>query len=113
MMRRVLTLAGVVCVSANQGPQDWELENLALYRAGELNEAELGLANLKMGMRDPSLMSEVAQWLRHPDGRDRLVKMMVDPTFQDQAKETAEKLKEEGVFPAFFDIGALRQASPW
>jgi hypothetical protein len=57
-----------------------------------------------MGMRDPSLMSEVAQWLRHPDGRDRLVKMMANPVFQDQAKETAEKLKEEGVFPAFLTL---------
>jgi len=100
----VLALASLVCVSANQGPHDWELENLALYRAGELNDAELGLANLKMGMRDPSLMSEVAQWLRHPDGRDRLVKMMANPMFQEQAKETADKLKEEGVFPAFLTL---------
>jgi hypothetical protein len=101
MMRRILTLAGVVSVGAINDAHDWELENLAHYRAGELNDAELGLANLKMGMRDPSLMSEVAQWMRQPDGRDRMIKMMADPEFQQQAKDTIEKVTVDGALPNF------------
>merc|ERR1719389_412730 len=97
----VLALASLVSASAINGVHDWELENLAQYRAGELNDAELGLANLKMGMRDPSMMSEVAQWMRQPDGRDRLIKLMADPEFQQQAKNTVEKVKVDGALPSF------------
>merc|ERR1719183_1907250 len=52
-------------------------------------------------MRDPSMMSEVAQWMRQPDGRDRLIKMMADPEFQQQAKDTVEKVKVDGALPSF------------
>merc|ERR550537_1105029 len=52
-------------------------------------------------MRDPSMMSEVAQWMRQPDGRDRLIKMMADPEFQQQAKYTVEKIKVDGALPSF------------
>merc|ERR1719281_1664015 len=52
-------------------------------------------------MRDPSMMSEVAQWMRQPDGRDRLIKMMADPEFQQQAKYTVEKVKVDGALPSF------------
>jgi hypothetical protein len=66
-----------------------------------LNDAELGLANLKMGLRDPSMMSEVAQWMRQPDGRDRLIKMMADQEFQQQAKDTVQAIKVDGALPSF------------
>jgi len=45
---------------------------------------------LKMAMRDPSLMSEVAQWLRQPEGKSQLIKMLAKPGFMDQAKVVAE-----------------------
>eukprot|EP00962_Isochrysis_galbana_P008207 scaffold2240_cov124-Isochrysis_galbana.AAC.2 len=32
-------------------PADWELENLARHRAGQLNSAELGMAQLKGAMQ--------------------------------------------------------------
>nr|QPB44616.1 fucoxanthin chlorophyll a-c binding protein [Karenia mikimotoi] len=81
--------------------RDWEAENIALHRAGEVNDAELGLANLKMAMRDPSFMSEVAEGLRHPEGRAELIKMMANPSFQEQANNVAEQMKLNGV-PADF-----------
>merc|ERR1719491_2392659 len=51
-----------------------------------MNAAELGLANLKMAMRDQSLMSEVADGMRQPEGLADLVKIMADPKFQKQSK---------------------------
>jgi hypothetical protein len=83
---------------------EWELANVARYRAGELNDAELGVANLKMAIRDPSMMSEVAQWLRHQDGQTRFIQMMADPNFQHQAKQVAETLKETGNMPQFLTL---------
>merc|ERR1719446_1042094 len=76
--------------------RDWELENVAQHRAGEINDAELGLANLKKAMHDPSLLAEVAQMLRQPEGRAELVKMMVNPEFQQQAKIVFEKMRASG-----------------
>jgi len=58
-------------------------------------------ANLKMAMRDPSLLSEVAQGLRQPEGQAELVKIMANPSFQKQAKQVAEQMKASGV-PADF-----------
>jgi len=72
----VLVLACLLPGASSSPVHDWELENLFRYREGEINAAELGLANLKMGMRDPSFMSEVAQWLRHPDGQAHYIKMI-------------------------------------
>ena len=47
-------------LAANTGEaREWELENVARHRAGELNDAELGMANLKQAMSDPSLLSSV------------------------------------------------------
>merc|ERR1719298_309606 len=37
--------------------REWEAENIARHRSGELNDAELGMANLKKAMGDPGLMS--------------------------------------------------------
>jgi len=84
---------------------DWESQNSAKYRKGELNEAELGLENLKMAIRDPSLMSEVAQWMRQPDGQKQLVKMMAKPEFQEQARDVANKVKNsKGRLPNFLTL---------
>jgi len=87
------------------GVHAFEWENAARHRAGELNDAELGMANLKASLSDPSMMAEVAQWLRHPDGRAQLIKMTADPLFRRQAKEAAEQLKNsEGVLPNLFQF---------
>jgi len=82
----------------------FELENSALYRAGKLNKAELGLENLKSAMHDPSLMSEVAQWLRQPEGQMQFVKMMANPEFRDQAKDVADSIKKNGRLPNFLTL---------
>merc|ERR1719359_141636 len=56
-------------------------------------------------MRDPSFLSEVAQWLRHPDGQAHYIKMMAaNPKFPDQAKQAAEMLKTDGVLPNFLRL---------
>jgi hypothetical protein len=75
---------------------DWELKNLAHYRAGALNDAELGARNLQNAMSDPALLSEVAsevmELLRTSEGIADLSKMMASASFQEQA---AEVIKEE------------------
>jgi hypothetical protein len=62
------------------------LENIARHRAGDINDAELGLANLRNAMQDKALLSEVAHMLRQPEGRAQLVKMMSNPEFQKQMR---------------------------
>ena len=43
------------------GAREYEMENMARHRAGELNTAELGMANMKHAMNDPSAMAEMAE----------------------------------------------------
>merc|ERR1719399_2684452 len=43
-------------------------------------------------MRDPSLLKEMAEGLRHPEGRAELIKLMANPRFQEQAKRVADKM---------------------
>jgi len=109
MRKFVFAVACSACASYARRPSpsvaDWESQNSAKYRKGELNEAELGLENLKMAIRDPSLMSEVAQWMRQPDGQKRLVKMMAKPEFQEQARDVANKVKNsKGRLPNFLTL---------
>ena len=86
------------------GAREWEMENIVRYRAGEMNDAELGLANLQKAMRDPSLLSEVAQGLRNAEGMAELIKVMADSEFQEQAKVVAEHMKASGAFPDFLKL---------
>jgi hypothetical protein len=101
-------LALVFCLSHSRRVQkvfgdirDWELKNLALHREGELNVAELGMANLKMGMKDPALMSDVAQDLHSEEGVAEVVKMLADPSFQVEAKRLADQMRETGAMANF------------
>jgi len=94
----VLAFVCFLCVGHVQGGRDWELEHIERYSAGELNEAELGMAYLQTAMQDPSLMSEIAQELRDEATLGELVKMMSDPDFQTKAKDAYEELKSSG-FP--------------
>jgi len=99
MMRSVML---IVCLtSTGYGARDWELDNTALYRAAAINTAELGAANLKQAMRDPSLLAEVAAHLRQPEGRADLVKMLAQPRFQDQMKALTEA---NGVLAEFLTL---------
>merc|ERR1719183_3288964 len=58
-----------------------------------MNVAELGLANLKMAMRDQSLMSDVAEGMRQPEGRAELVRIISDPKFQKEAQGLVRQMK--------------------
>jgi hypothetical protein len=72
------------------GARAWELENSARQRAGAINDAELGMANLKQAMHDPSLLADVASALRHPEGQVELLKMLANPSFQQEMQALIE-----------------------
>merc|ERR1712151_609986 len=67
----------------------------ALYRAGVLNDAELGARNMKNAMSDPALMGEVASEVRDmlhtSEGLADLIKMIASPSFQEEAAEVIKK----------------------
>merc|ERR1719491_2317490 len=69
-----------------------------------MNVAELGLANLKMAMRDQSLMSEVAEGMRQPEGLAELVRIIADPAFQKQAKGLVGQMKSSGILTDFLKL---------
>merc|ERR1719145_414058 len=71
------------------------------YSNGEITDAELGLLNLKKAIYDPVVLKELANGLRHPEGRAELVKMMANPRFQEQAKRVVDNMKASGVFANF------------
>jgi hypothetical protein len=86
-------------VGAMGNARDYEMENMARHKAGELNTAELGLENMKQAMKDPSVMKEMADMMKDPENQRKLKEMMADPAFQAQAKAAAEKLKASGGMP--------------
>jgi len=94
--RRVQTSSGDVT-----GAREWDSENMVRYTKGEITEAELGLLNLKSAIYDPVVLKEMADGLRHPEGRAELVKMMANPMFQEQAKRVVDNMKASGVFANF------------
>jgi len=75
------------------GARDWELENIAHHRAGQINDAELGAANLRRAMNDKKLLSEVAQMLKEPENLAEMIKMMADPIFKEQSKHIAKQME--------------------
>ena len=77
---------------------------------GELNDAELGMANLKNAMKDPSVMSEMAKMMQDPNNMAALKNMMSDPNFQAQAKRVAEQMKASGDMPDFSQAAQMAQA---
>jgi len=105
MRSLLLVLACLASVGhARDGARDWELANIASYRSGRLNDAELGLANLKHAMRDPSLMSEVVKELRDVEGRAELVKLMANPKFQEQVQNLGKEMKASGALVDFLKM---------
>jgi len=100
MMRCVILFCLSTCyarrvqtIVLSEVARTWELENSFL-----LNDAELGMANLKQAMRDPDLLADVAAGLRQPEGRAELIKMLANPIFQQQMETL---MKASGV-PADF-----------
>mmetsp|Transcript_110284 Transcript_110284/g.190799 ORF Transcript_110284/g.190799 Transcript_110284/m.190799 type:complete len:371 (-) Transcript_110284:11-1123(-) len=108
MRSLVLVLAYLASLSHARSVQDdardWELENIASHKAGKLNDAELGLANLKHAMHDTSLMSQVAEELRGSEGRAKLVKLMANPKFQEQVETLGKQMKASGALVDFLKL---------
>jgi len=91
--------------------RDWELENIQRHNDGDMNTAELGMANLKAAMKDPSVLGEVAQMMKDPENVAALKKMMADPNFQAQAKRMQEQMKSSGDLPDFSQLKQKIEAS--
>jgi len=70
-------------MQASPEARDWELENLARYKNGEISEAKLGMANAIRAVNDPQMIREITQIMNDP----RVQQLMADPTFQAQAEE--------------------------
>jgi hypothetical protein len=83
------------------GVREWESENMVRNLKGEITDAELGMQNLMNAMQDPLLLKGMAEGLRQPEGRAELIKMMANPTFQDQAQRISEDLKASNVVANF------------
>jgi len=82
------------------------------YKAGNLNNAELGMANLERAMRDPSYFKDVAENLRDLEGRAHLVKMLANPTFQKQASQVVKQMKSGGALADFLTVSAAAAFNP-
>jgi hypothetical protein len=74
--------------------REYEIENMARHRAGELNTAELGMANMKNALKDPSAMQEMAEMMKDPENVQAVQNMMKDPAFQAQAKKMMENMPD-------------------
>lgn len=87
--------------------REFELENAARYQAGELNSAELGMANLKQAMGDPQMIASVMNMMKDPNTMAEVQKMMADPAFKAQAEQMVSSMKQSGGL----DIGDLARQS--
>jgi len=94
---------------AGAGGHEYEMENLARHRAGELNDAELGMANLQKAVKDPSAMAEMAKMMQDPENQAALQKMMSDPSFQAQAKRVAAQMQASGAMPDAATVQKMMQ----
>merc|ERR1719160_2342551 len=74
------------------------MENLARHRAGELNDAEMGMANLKNAMGDPNMMKGIAEMMKDPNTMAEVQKMMSDPAFKAQAQRAMQDMQASGGF---------------
>jgi len=86
--------------------RDYELEAAARHRAGELNDAELGMNNLQNAIRDPEMMKEVMKMMKDPAAMAEVKKMMSNPTFKHQAQQMVDKLKAQGGMPDFSKLAS-------
>jgi hypothetical protein len=81
---------------------------------GLINDAELGMANLKHAMHDPSLLADIAQGLRHPEGQGELVKMLANPSFQQEMKDLidANGVVADFLTPEFYAKEQTEDSTP-
>jgi len=90
---------GAAPAGTQQQAREWELENAAKYRAGELNDAELGMANMRNLARDPEMLKQTMDMFKDPNTMAEVKKMMADPTFKAQAQAMMDKMKASGQMP--------------
>eukprot|EP00967_Tisochrysis_lutea_P056112 scaffold70763_cov32-Tisochrysis_lutea.AAC.1 len=74
---------------------DWEIENIARHKAGQLNTAELGMAQLRGAMQDPAAMKNMMEMLKDPSTRAEVEAMMNDPGFKAQAQQMMAGIKDK------------------
>jgi len=86
--------------------------NVAHHRTGELNDAELGMANLEKTLQDPALLSDVVEMLREPNNLRQFAETLANPKFQEEAKHVASKMKASGDLAGAFESYAKVQ-KPW
>jgi len=67
--------------------RDWELEHLARYRAGEISDAELGMANFLNALNDPSVLLEAMKLMNDPEVRAGVIQRLNDPEFVSELEE--------------------------
>jgi len=79
-----------------RGYNDLEMQNAERYRAGELNDAELGMANLKGMAQDPAMMKQAMDMFKDPNAMAEVKKLMQDPSFKAQAEMMMNKMKASG-----------------
>eukprot|EP00965_Chrysotila_dentata_P138309 4574477-Pleurochrysis_carterae.AAC.2 len=51
---------------ADAPAREYEAENLEKYKAGLLNDAELGMANLRNTMKDPKMIANLMEMMKDP-----------------------------------------------
>ncbi len=81
------------------GGRDYEIEGLKKRKAGEINDAELGINNLAGAMKDPAALAEMAQMMKDPENMRAVKEMMADPQFQAQAKAAMAQMQASGGMP--------------
>jgi len=102
-----MKMAGVAAgVGGAAEARQWEIENAESYRSGEINDAELGMANLQQASRDPAMLKQAMDMFRDPNTMAEVKKMMADPAFAAQAQRMVEKMKANGGLPDFSQLGA-------
>jgi len=102
----MVAAGGAATADDPSAARDWELRNAERYRAGELNDAELGMANLKQAARDPAMLKQAMDMFRDPSAMAEVKKMMADPSFKAQAEQMMAQLKASGQMPDLSQMAA-------
>merc|ERR1719409_1642417 len=89
---------------------EWELRNADRHKAGELNTAELGMANLQQAARDPSVMQGVMEMMKDPNTRKEVEALMADPAFKAQAQQMMAGVKDKVASMAPSDMAAMARS---
>lgn len=96
--------------AAASDASEWELRNADRHKAGELNTAELGMANLQQAARDPSVMQGVMEMMKDPNTRKEVEALMADPAFKAQAQQMMAGVKDKVASMAPSDMAAMARS---